>query len=517
MHSARNLGDPEFIPTNRDRMNNRKGNLIMHEFRESDSPIVLKKQPNKTDIHQTVAEAVEGRGLAKRNAEKFPKVRTQRRVALPVKLLRIRQAKRQKGEKFNALYHHVYSTENLKTAFYSLRRKTAPGKDQITWKKYEENLGNNLKRLSGKLKSGTYRPEPVERRYIPKQDGRLRPIGIPVLEDKIVQKTMVLVLNQMYEKEFRNFSYGFRPGRSQHHALDAVSYAIEKRRINWILDCDIQGFFDHLSHDWLIRFLEHEISDKRIISLINRWLRAGVLEEGILTRTESGTPQGGSISPLLANIYLHYVLDLRVAKWRNQEAKGQVIIVRYADDFVVGFQYKSEAERFWKSIASRLGQFNLHLNEKKTRLIQFGRHAQRERAKRGKGRAETFEFPGFTHICSKSPKGYFIVMRQTSAQRMRQKIREIKEQLRYRLHEKIREVGKWLRSVLIGHYRYYGVPFNMVKMRAFYNELIRLWFEQLKRRSQRTTLNWERMKRIKDQLLPYPKIYHTFPSKRLVV
>lgn len=517
MHSVRNLGDPEFIPTNRDRMNNRKGNLMMHEFRESDSPIVPKKQPNKTVLQRTVAEAAEERGLAKRNANKDSKVRTQSRVALPESLLRIRQTSKEKGDKFNALFHHVYSAETLKVAFFSLKRKSSAGVDQVTWHEYKEHLDANLDDLSHRLKLGTYRPEPVNRRYIPKSDGRLRPIGIPVLEDKIVQKAAVLVLNQVYEEIFKNFSYGFRPGRSQHDALDAVAVGLEKRKINWILDCDIQGFFDHLSHQWLLRFIGHRVSDKRIIRLIKDWLKAGILDEGNYHSTEEGTPQGGSISPLLANIYLHYVLDLWVTRQRKHDTKGQVIVVRYADDFIIGFQYNRDAKRFWQLLSSRLNQFGLSLNETKTRLVHFGKYATRDRAKKGMGRPETFEFLGFTHICSTSPIGRFMVIRQTNAKRMRRKLKEIKQQLRYRLHDKIRDVGKWLKSVLTGHYRYYGVPYNFVKMRAFYNELIKLWHKQLKRRSQRTKVTWARMRRIKDQYLPYPKIYHTFPSKRLVV
>jgi RNA-directed DNA polymerase len=467
-------------------MENRKEKAMMYGLRESDSPIVPEKLPNKEDGKPSSAEGVEGRGLAKRNAKKHPKDRTQRRVALPEKLQRIRQASKKKGDPLTALLHHVYSTETLKEAFYSLKHKSAPGVDKVTWYAYQENLEANLTNLSERLKVGTYRPEPVERHYIPKADGRKRPIGIPVLEDKIAQKAMVLVLNQVYEEEFKNFSYGFRPGRSQHDALDALNVALEKRKINWILDCDIQGFFDHLSHAWLIRFIQHRISDKRIIRLINRWLRAGVLEEGKWLSTEEGTPQGGSISPLLANIYLHYVLDLWIAWWRKHTAQGEVIIVRYADDFVVGFQYNRDAKRFWKELRIRLQKFNLNLNEKKTRLIHFGRYAKRDRAKYGKGRPETFEFLGFTHICGRSLYGNFLVIRQTSAKRMRLKLNELKQLLRYRLNWKVSDIGKWLRSVLFGHYRYYGVPYNWAKLRAFYNELVKLWFWQLKRRNQRT-------------------------------
>jgi group II intron reverse transcriptase/maturase len=503
-------------------MNNRKGNLIMHELRESDSPVVSKKRPNNGGEQLSFcfapAEGVEKRGLAKENAFKHPKVRTQRRAALQRCLDRIRRvANTRKGEPLTALYHHVYSTDTLLTSFYSLKRDSAAGVDHVTWSAYEEDLDANLTDLSHRLQLGTYRPEPVMRTFIPKAGGRLRPIGIPVLEDKIVEKAVVFVLNQVYEEEFVNFTYGFRPKRNQHQALDAVAMGIESRRINWILDADLAGFFDHLSHDWLIKFVEHRIKDRRIIRLIGRWLNAGVLEKDVYHSTDEGTPQGGSISPLLANIYLHYVLDLWVNKWRTDEATGDVIIVRYADDFIVGFQSYKDAQQFRFLLQQRLQKFNLMLNASKTRLIEFGRYAKLRRAKRGLGKPETFEFLGFTHACGRFRKGHFHVERRTSMKRLRAKLKEIKQELRYRLHWKVRDVGQWLRRVLIGHYRYYGVPYNMSKLYVFYNELVRLWFRQLKRRSQRTTINWARMTRIKDQWLPQPQFYHPFPSERLVV
>jgi len=495
---------------------------MMYELRESDSPIVSKKPANNGSSQLCFdflpAEPAEKRGLAKGNARKLPKVRTQRRVALPSCLSRIRRAsKNRKGEKFTALFHHVYTEPMLKRAFYSLKRQAAPGIDEMTWNAYQSNLDANLSDLAHRLKAGTYRPHAVKRCYIPKTDGRQRPIGIPVLEDKIVEKSMVMVLIQLYEEEFLNFSHGFRPNRNPHHALDALAVSLEKRQINWILDADIQGFFDHLSHEWLITFIQHRIADKRVIKLINRWLKAGVLENNVYQQTEQGTPQGGSISPLLANIYLHYVLDLWVAWWRKHNATGDVIIVRYADDFIVGFQYHKDAIQFLQDIKKRLNKFNLKLHQQKTRLIEFGRYAAWRRAKRGQGKPETFEFLGFTHICGKFHKGHFHVVRQTSGKRLRLKLTQLKIELRQRLHWKVADVGKWLRVVLLGHYRYYGVPYNGAKLRAFYNKLIRLWYRQLKRRSQRTKMNWERMKQIKDQWLPYPKLYHQFPSVRLVV
>jgi group II intron reverse transcriptase/maturase len=503
-------------------MTNRKDNFIMHELRESDSPIVSKKRPNNGGEQLSFAfpsaEAVEKRGLVKGNEREHPKVRTQRRVALKDRLARIRKvSKNRKTEQLTALLHHVYHTGTLKSAFESLKRNSAPGIDSVTWQEYQEHLDARLDDLSHRVQVGTYRPEPVLRAFVPKTDGGQRPIGIPVIEDKIVEKAMVMVLNQVYEEEFKNFSYGFRPGRHQHKALDAVTVALEQRPINWILDADIQGFFDNLSHDWLLMFLRHRIADKRVLRLIKRWLKAGVMEDGTLISSDEGTPQGGSISPLLANIYLHYVLDQWVDWWRRHKARGQVIIVRYADDFIVGFQHHEDATEFRSALEARLKKFNLSLNTSKTRLIEFGRHATKNRAKRGEGKPETFDFLGFTHICARSPKGYFCVHRHTSDSRLRRKLKELNEQLRYRRHWKVRNVGLWLRSVLIGHYRYYGVPYNWGKMIAFFNELVRAWFRQLIRRSHKRKVNWARMEIYKANWLPLPHYYHGFPSERLVV
>lgn len=496
---------------------------MMHKLRESDSPVVSQKRSNnggeQLSFAFAPAEAVEKRGLVKGNEREHPKVRTQRRIALLDRLARIRHvSKNRKAEKLTALLHHVYHTDTLKAAFESLKRTSAPGIDSVTWEQYNENLDAHLDDLSQRVKGGTYRPSPVRRAWVPKSDGRLRPIGIPVLEDKIVEKAMVTVLNQIYEEEFKNFSYGFRPGRHQHQALDAVTVALETRPINWILDADIQGFFDSLSHDWLLTFLRHRIADKRVLRLIGRWLKAGVMEDGKRLCTDEGTPQGGSISPLLANIYLHYVLDLWVTWWRKHEAKYEVIIVRYADDFIVGFQSYKDAVRFRAALENRLEKFNLNLNTSKTRLIEFGRYAIYRRAKRGEGKPETFDFLGFTHICGPFRKGHFHVHRHTSHKRLRRKLKELSAQLRYRRHWKVRDTGRWLRSVLIGHYRYYGVPYNMAKLWAFFNELVRAWFRQLIRRShKRTNMNWARMEKYKANWLPLPQFYHDFPSERLVV
>ncbi len=405
----------------------------------------------------------------------------------------------------------------LTTSFYSLKRKAIAGVDKTTWDDYESDLEQNLSDLSGRLQKGQYKPAPVERIYVPKADGKLRPIGIPTIEDKTVQKAMGMVLSQIYEVDFRNFSYGFREKRSQHNALDAVTVALETRKINWVLDADLKGFFDCLSHDWLIKFIKHRVADKRVVRLIKRWLRAGVLDHGELKIAGEGTPQGGSISPLLANIYLHYVLDLWVDWWRKSKAQGEVVIIRYADDFIIGFQYYSDAKVFAKELRKRLSKYNLKLNEQKTRMIQFGRFAERDRNERGRGKPETFDFLGFTHICGKSKKGNFRVKRHTIAKRMRAKLKELKEELSKRMHWKIREVGKWLKRVLTGHYNYYGVHYNWVKIKSFRYELVRLWFKTLRRRSHKTTVNWDKMMLISNRYLPMPKLTHVYPTQRLIV
>jgi RNA-directed DNA polymerase len=491
---------------------------VKYERRKSDSPIVPEKRPNKAETVVKAEEVVEGRGLAKGNLAEQTRGRTQSRAPLPSALDRVRlAARRYRKEKLTALWHHVYSLDHLRGCFYSLNRKSSPGIDGKTWYDYRENLEENLQDLSARLKRGAYRAKPVERVYIPKADGRQRPIGKPTLEDKIVQRATVEVLEAVYESEFKRFSYGFTRGKSQHDALDALTVAIERRKVSWVLDADIRGFFDAIDHEWLIRFIEHRIVDKRVIRHIKKWLKAGVLEEGEFSQQEEGTPQGGSISPMLANIYLHYVLDLWVDKWRRQEARGDVIIVRYADDLILGFQYKEEAERFHEMLQSRLKRFNLYLNQEKTRLIEFGRFAVSNRKRRGLGKPETFDFLGFTHMCSKTRNGKFTVRRQTIAKRMRQKLREIKRLLRIRINWPIWKVGNWLKSVLTGHYRYFGVPRNFAMLAVFRRTVVRQWYTTLMRRSHKHKITWKRMYIIADQWLPEPCIYHPYPSERLVV
>lgn len=501
-----------------DYMKNRKGTIMKHKHRESDGSIVPKKLLNKTAMQNAAAETVEGRVPTKGKPVAGTTVRTQCRVAVQESLSRVRQARDgRKVEQFTALLHHVYSIDTLITAFYSLNRKAIAGVDKTTCGEYERDLAQNLSGLSERLQKGSYTPPPVERIYVPKANGKERPIGIPTIEDKTVQKAMVMILSQIYEVDFLNFSYGFREKRSPHDALDAVTVALETPKINWVFDADLKGFFDCLSHDWLIKFMEHRIADKRVIRLIKRWLRAGVLEKGELKVAEKGTPQGGSISPLLANVYLHYVLDLWVDWWRSNKAQGEVVIIRYADDFVIGFQYYSDAKIFAKELRKRLSKFNLKLNEQKTHMIQFGRFAERDRDERGKGKPETFDFLGFTHICGKSKKGNYRVIRHTIAKRMRAKLKELKALLRQRMHWKIREVGKWLGKVLTGHFNYYGVHYNWVKIKIFRYELVRLWFKSLRRRSQRSTINWDKMMLISKRYLPIPKLTHVYPTQRLIV
>lgn len=426
---------------------------------------------------------------------------------------RIRQAaSRDKKLRFTGLWHHVYEVVRLRDAYYSLKRKAAPGVDGETWRHYGENLEENLQELSGRLRRGAYRAKPVKRAYIPKTDGRQRPLGITVLEDKIVQRATAEVMSAIYEEDFLGFSYGFRPGRSPHDALDALYAGIMTKPVSWVLETDIQGYFDAMDHGWLVRFIEHRIADQRVVRHIRKWLNAGVLEDGTRTRSEEGVPQGGSISPLLANIYLHYGFDLWADRWRRKQARGEVVIVRFADDFVVGFQYRADAERFQSELRERFRKFNLELKDDKTRLIEFGRFAAENGKRRGDGKPETFDFLGFNHVCDVTKKGKFIVLRQTLRKRMRAKLQEIKGELWRRLQNPVPAVGQWLRIVLLGHYRYYGVPCNGRKLGAFRYQICRLWYRTLRRRSQRHRLTSERMARLENKWLPRPRIMHSYPD-----
>ncbi len=487
----------------------------MHGRRKSDSPIVPGKLPNKAG--KPAAEAVEERGLAKGNSNGQNARRTQRRASVHSALDRVRAvAKRDKEAKLTALMHHVYDVERLRAAYEAQRPRAAAGVDGVTWDQYGEALEENLEGLAARLKRGAYRAKPVRRAYIEKADGRQRPLGIPALEDKIVQRAAVEVLNAIYESDFLGFSYGFRPKRSQHQALNALAAGIQQRKVSWVLDADIRGFFDTLDHGWLVKFLEHRIADKRIVRLIQKWLNAGVLEEGKRIEVTEGTPQGGSISPLLANVYLHYAFDQWVHRWRRTQARGEVIVVRYADDFVVGFQHRDDAIRFRLALAQRLARFGLALHPDKTRLIQFGRFADQRAAKeQGKRKPETFDFLGFTHICGRTREGWFIVLRKTMSKRQRRKLAEVKSELRRRMHAPVPVQGAYLRAVVNGHLNYYGVPGNHRMLWAFRTTVIRHWQRALSRRSHKAAVKWARMLRLVTRWIPPIRIVHPTPRQAL--
>jgi group II intron reverse transcriptase/maturase len=429
---------------------------------------------------------------------------------------RVRQSiLKDKEQRLTTLWHHVYDINRLREAYFNLARNSAAGVDGETWQEYGRALEENLADLSARLQRGAYHAKPVRRVYIPKADGRERPIGVPTLEDKIAQRSAAEVIGTVFELEFAGFSYGFRPGRSQHNALDALTTAIKRKKVNWILDADIRGFFDTIDHGWLVKFVEHRISDQRVIRHVKKWLNAGVLEDGTCTWSEVGTPQGGSISPLLANIYLHYALDLWVKAWRRKSARSDVIIVRYADDFVVGFEHRDDAERFHRELKERFQKFHLELHPEKTRLIEFGRLAADNRHRRGEDSPESFGFLGFTHSCGRTRNGAFQVVRQTMRKKMGAKLKELKRELRRRMHHSISEVGRWLRAVLNGHYAYYAVPGNSQALWVFRGQLTRQWRQTLRRRSQKTRMSWERMARITQRWLPNPRILHPYPEQRL--
>jgi group II intron reverse transcriptase/maturase len=414
--------------------------------------------------------------------------------------------------------HHVYNPSTLREAYLGLKRDAAPGVDGQTWQQYGQALEANIRDLSARLKRGAYRAKPARRAYIPKPDGRQRPLGVTTLEDKVVQRATTEVLNAVYETDFLGFSYGFRPGRSQHNALDALYVGLLRRKVNWVLDADIRGFFDAINREWLMKFVEHRVTDQRVGRLIRKWLNAGVLEDGVRTYSDTGTVQGGSISPLLANIYLHYAFDLWVQQWRMKQATGDMIVVRYADDFIVGFQHKAEAERFMADLRLRFAKFGLELHPDKTRLIEFGRFAAENRHKRGQGKPETFDFLGFTHLCGATrTNGRFTVLRQTMRKRLQAKLAEIKAGLKRRMHDPIPEAGKWLGTVVAGHCRYYGVPMNTPALRLFRHRVGWLWQRAVSRRSQRGRYTWERMKRLIARYLPYARVHHPYPLVRLGV
>jgi len=485
----------------------------MHADGKSDGRVLPTKCPNKSGNPQ--AEGIEGRRPAKENTEQTTTSQTQSWNDALRGLRGVREAaKRDKRLKFTALLHHV-SVPLLENSFYALKRDAAPGIDGVTWKEYETGLSERLKDLHGRVHRGTYRAQPSKRAYIPKTDGRQRPLGIAALEDKIVQHAVVTVLNQIYEEDFLGFSYGFRPRRRQHDALDALWVGLMRKKVSWVLDADVRSFFDEVRHDWLLKFVEHRIADRRILRLIRKWLRAGVSEEGQWAKTEKGTPQGAVASPLLANVYLHYAFDLWVQHWRRHQATGEVIVVRYADDAVLGFQHRADAERFLHSWKERLSRFGLELHPDKTRLIEFGRFAAANRKERGEGKPETFDFLGFTHICGQTWKtGRFLVLRKTIHKRLSAKLRALKEELLRRRHLTVAELGKWLRSVVQGYFNYHAVPGNLASLRSFRKQVIRRWMRALRRRGQKHRLTWPRLVTLADRWLPRPTILHPYPNLR---
>jgi len=488
----------------------------MHDPGKSDRPVIPSKSPNKAGA--PAAEVAEGRGLAKGNTDEQNAPRTQSRTRAPSALDRVREAaKKDKEKKFTALLHHV-NVDRLRTAVLALKRDAAPGVDGVTWEQYAEHLEEKLRDLHGRLHRGTYRARPSRRVYIPKADGRQRPLGIASLEDKVVQRAVVEVLNTIYETDFLGFSYGFRPGRSQHNALDALAVGIQKKKVNFVLDADIRGFFDAIDHGWLVKFIEHRVGDRRVLRLIQKWLSAGVMEHGKWTDTEVGSPQGATVSPLLANVFLHYVLDLWVQQWRNRTARGDLIVVRYADDFIVGFQHRSDAERFLKELRERLTKFRLELHPDKTRLVAFGRFALLDRQRRGQtGSPETFNFLGLTHICARSRKGEHLLRRHTMRERMTAKLHEVSAEVQRRRHLPIPDQGRWLAAVLRGHYAYYGVPTNSDALDSFRRAVARGWYRSLRRRSQRSRLDWRRMNRVIARWLPSVRTVHPWPYQRFKV
>jgi RNA-directed DNA polymerase len=486
---------------------------MMNEHGKSDRFIVPEKSPNQAG--QPGAEGMEGRDLVERNLGQQNTFRTQSREDVHSALERVREvARKSKETRFTALFHYVSNPQMLEYAYKQLKKNAAPGMDGETWQHYGEDLEANLQDLSHRLQRGAYRAKPVRRRYIPKSDGRMRPLGVTALEDKIVQRATVEVMNAIYEQDFAEFSYGFREGRSQHDALDALYLGIEEKKVNWILDVDIRAFFDSLSQTWLVKFVEHRIGDRRVVRLIQKWLRAGVLEEGKLTVSEEGTPQGGSVSPLLANVYLHYVLDQWIQVWQRKIARGEMMVVRFADDMVLGFQNQTEAERFQRELRERMKKFNLELHPEKTRLLEFGRFAAQNRKERDAGKPETFNFLGFTHICGKTRRGRFTVRRQTIRKRMQAKLKAIGQELRKRMHDSLEEVGQWLKAVVGGHFRYYGVPTNSTALRNFRYRVSWLWRRVLGRRSQLGYVTWKRVQRLIDRWLPPARICHPYPSRR---
>jgi RNA-directed DNA polymerase len=485
----------------------------MHVPEKSDCAVVLVKQPNKG--RKLPAEVVEGRVQATENTDQSHMHLTQSGARMSQGLDGVRKAaKERKQERFTSLLHHL-SVDLLLDSFYALQRRASSGVDGVTWQEYEPGLEDRIIDLHSRIHRGTYRAKPSRRVYIPKSDGRQRPIGVAAVEDKIVQQAVVTILNQIYEVDFKGFSYGFRPGRSPHQALDALTVGIQRKKVNWILDADISAFFDNLNHEWAVKFIEQRVADPRILRLIQKWLKAGVSENGQWSKTELGTPQGSVISPLIANAYLHYAFDLWADVWRKKVAKGDMIVVRYADDLVIGFQHRTEAERFLREFKDRMAKFGLELHPDKTRLIEFGRYAARDRQQRGEGKPETFTFLGFTHYCGQRHKsGTFTVWRTTAKKRMVAKLKAIKVELQHRKHDRTADIGVWLQKAVQGYYQYHAVPGNIDQLRLFKKRLNRMWRNVIVRRSQRAQIPWGRLIPVFNRWIPDPRVLHPYPDAR---
>ena len=489
----------------------------MTHNKQSDAGIVPVKVANKG--LSSPAESLEGRAATKRNPQDQSIRRTQRRVSMQQAAARIRQAvKREPKDKLTALLHHV-TPLTLREAFFQLKKTSAAGVDGVTWEQYKVGLDDRLIDLHRRIHRGSYRARPSRRVEIPKADGGTRPLGIAALEDKIVQKAVVeIILMPIYESEFLGFSYGFRPGRGAHDALDALAVGIEEHKVSWVVDADVRAFFDRIDRNWLIEFLALRIGDKRVIRLIIKWLNAGVMEGHQWQDDLRGTPQGAVVSPVLANIYLHYVLDLWFHRqWRPKQANGEAIIVRYADDFVVGFQHKRDAESFLRDLKVRLDKFALELHPDKTRLIEFGRFATANRRKRGLRRPETFDFLGFTHYCRTRRDGKFGLGRKPVAKRVTRTLKRIKEELYRRINHDVYEVAAWLGRVVNGWFNYYAVPTSIRYLNKFMRRLKRMWLKVLRRRSQKDCFPWEKLERVSTLFWPLIKIRHPWPSVRFAV
>lgn len=497
-------------------------NLDMYATGKSDGVIVSVKRANKGAqpdiIGQPLAEFVEKRPPAEGNTGQTTVTGTQGLGGASSGLSRVREAaKRDSKLQFSNLLHHV-NVDLLRQSYLALNRQAVTGVDGVTWQKYSQTLEERLIVLHDQVQSESYRAKPSKRIWIPKSDGQQRPIGIAALEDKIVQQALTTILQQIYEEDFLGFSYGARPGRSQHQALDALYVAITQRKVNWVLDADLRKFYDSLDHEWLMKFVEHRVADQRVLRLIRKFLRAGVSEEGEWSKTVVGTPQGAVISPLLANIYLYYALDQWVNWWRKQRDHGEIYIVRYADDFVMGFQHQSDAEQFQVELKERLAKFGLEVHEGKTRLVEFGRSAIADRQKRGEGKPETFDFLGFTHICTRKKNGSFAIYRKTIAKRLRAKIKMVRETLNRNRHRPVAEQGAWLKAVMRGHFNYYGVPGNRKALDTFRTQIQLCWLKALRRRSHKAlALTWQRMRKLIRTWLPTAKVVHPYPNQRFCV